>query len=184
MTLRIEIARGQCFDGAIVMAGAKSGVASRIKSLNRKFLYTHCYGHTLNLCVKDAYNKVPCLKYTMDAAREICKLVKRSPQRESHLKKLRIEKGNKGKNVHAFCPTCWTVQGSTLGSVLSNHIELIELWEFSVDIVKDTEMKARIIGVQAIMKSFKFYFGCQLGERLLGQTDNLSRTCQPWMLYL
>ena len=37
-------------------------------------------------------------------------------------------------------------------------------------------MKARIIGVQAIMKSFKPYFGCQLDERLLGQTDNLSRT--------
>ena len=39
-------------------------------------------------------------------------------------------------------------------------------------------MKARIIGVQAIMKSFKPYFGCQLDERLLGQTDNLSRTLQ------
>lgn len=39
-------------------------------------------------------------------------------------------------------------------------------------------MKARTIGVQAIMKSFKPYFGCQLDERLLGQTDNLSRTLQ------
>ena len=39
-------------------------------------------------------------------------------------------------------------------------------------------MKAQIIGVQAIMKSLKFYFGSQLGERLLGQTDNLSRTLQ------
>ena len=114
----------------------------------------------------------------MDAAREICKVVKKSPQRESHLKKLRIEKGNKEKNVHVFCPTPWTVQGSSLGSILKNHTELIELWEFSVDIVKDTEMKAQIIGVQAIMKSLKFYFGSQLGERLLGQTDNLSRTLQ------
>ena len=39
-------------------------------------------------------------------------------------------------------------------------------------------MKARIIGVQVIMKSFYFYFSCQIGERLLGQTDNLSRTLQ------
>ena len=35
-------------------------------------------------------------------------------------------------------------------------------------------MKAQIIGVQAIMNSFRFYFGCQLGERFFGQTDNLS----------
>ena len=160
------------------MAGAKSAVASRIKSLNRKCLYTHCYDHALNLCVKYTCNKVTCLKNTMDAAREICKLVKRSPRRESHLKKIRIEKGNKEENVQDFCPTCWTVQGSTPGSILKNHAELIELWEFPVDIVKDTEMKARIIGVQAIMKSFQLYFGCKLGERLLGQTDNLSRTLQ------
>lgn len=91
MNLRIENARGQCYIGASVMAVAKSGMASRIKSLNRKCLYTHCYGHALNLCVKDACNKVTCLKNTMDAAWEICKLVKRSPQRESHLKKIRIE---------------------------------------------------------------------------------------------
>ena len=127
MNLRIENARGQCYDGASVMAGAKSGVASRIKSLNRKCLYTHCYGHALNLCVKDACNKVTCLKNTMDATKEICKLVKKSPQRESHLKKVRIEKRNKEKHVHAFCPTRWTVQGSTPGSILSNHTELIEL---------------------------------------------------------
>ena len=34
-----------------------------------------------------------------------------------------------------------------------------------VNIVKDTEMKARIIDVDAIRKSFKFWFGCQIGER-------------------
>ena len=28
------------------------------------------------------------------------------------------------------------------------------------------------------MKSFKFYFSCKIGERLLGQMDNLSRTLQ------
>ena len=28
------------------------------------------------------------------------------------------------------------------------------------------------------MKSMKFYFGCQLNKRLLGQTDNLCRTLQ------
>ena len=28
------------------------------------------------------------------------------------------------------------------------------------------------------MKSFKFYFDCQLGERLLAQTNNLNQTFQ------
>ena len=38
----------------------------------------------------------------------------------------------------------------------------------------DTAMKARIRGVQAMMTSFDFFFGCSLRERLLKQTDNLS----------
>ena len=52
MNLKTENVRGWCYDDASVMAGAKSAVASRIKALNRKCLYTHCYGHASNLCVK------------------------------------------------------------------------------------------------------------------------------------
>ena len=43
MHLRIENARGQCYDGASTMAGEKTGVATQIKALNSKCLYTHCY---------------------------------------------------------------------------------------------------------------------------------------------
>ena len=53
MHLRIDDCRGRCYDGASTMSGAKSGVATRIKVLNSKTLYTHCYGHVLNLSVKD-----------------------------------------------------------------------------------------------------------------------------------
>ena len=52
MNLKIENARGQYYDGASVMAGVKSDVAKRIKVLSRKCLYTHCYAHALNLCIK------------------------------------------------------------------------------------------------------------------------------------
>ena len=39
-------------------------------------------------------------------------------------------------------------------------------------------MKARIMGVQTFMTTFEFYFGCSLGELLLSQIDNLSKTLQ------
>ena len=87
MHLKINDCRGQCYDGASTMSGSKSGVAIRIKSLNEKTLYTHCYGHELNLSVKDVCSQVKCLKTTFDTGSEICKLVKLSPQRETHFKK-------------------------------------------------------------------------------------------------
>ena len=51
-------------------------------------------------------------------------------------------------------------------------------WEEAVDIVKDTESKARINGVAAQMKKFEFLFGTILGEMLLQHCDNLSQTLQ------
>ena len=44
--------------------------------------------------------------------------------------------------------------------------------------LKDTDMKASVRGVQAMMPNFMFLFGCSLGERLLKQTANLSRALQ------
>ena len=52
--LHINKLRGQCYDGAASMSGSKSGVATRFKEENEKRLFTHCYGHALNLAVGDA----------------------------------------------------------------------------------------------------------------------------------
>ena len=67
------------------------------------------------------------------------------------------------------------VRGESLEPVLNNYMEL---WEWSLDICKDTEMKARIRGVQGMMTTFPFYFGCTLGAFILKHTDNLSHALQ------
>ena len=71
-----------------------------------------------------------------------------------------------------------TVRGETLGSIINNFDELIDLWEWSLSILKDTEMKARVSGVKAIMPKFSFFYSCLLGEQILRQTDNLSKALQ------
>jgi hypothetical protein len=54
----------------------------------------------------------------------------------------------------------------------------MELWDWSLTTVTDTDMKARIRGVQAHMQKFEFFFGLSLAELLLRNADNLSRTLQ------
>ena len=54
----------------------------------------------------------------------------------------------------------------------------MNVWEESLFTIKDTEMKGQIIGAQTAMKKFLFLFGCVLGEKILIQIDNLSRTLQ------
>ena len=74
-----------------MMAGEKTGVAMQIKTINRKCLYKHCYGHALNLAVADAIKSVPCISDSLDTVCEIGKLVKKSPQRNTKLDKTKNE---------------------------------------------------------------------------------------------
>ena len=139
------------------MAGKTLGVAVQFKKLNTKMLYTHCHGHALNLAVKDACFKVDMLKMTFEMTREICKLVKESPQRNNRLEEIRKTTKNQAKSVHSFCPTRWTVRGETLDSIINNYEQLMSLWEWSLQKLTNTEMKARIHGAISHMKKFDFF---------------------------
>ena len=45
--------RGQCYDGASTMSGIKNGVAKLFMDKEPSAIYTHCYGHVLNLATGD-----------------------------------------------------------------------------------------------------------------------------------
>lgn len=53
MNLKIEHCRGQCYDGASAMCGAKKGVAKVLRDEEPRAILTHCYAHALNLAVSD-----------------------------------------------------------------------------------------------------------------------------------
>ena len=113
--------------------------------MNGKCLYAHCYGHCSNLAVTDPIKSVQCVTDSLDVKLESCWL-------KSHAKKHKVRQNkSQGKNVsrgvHALCPTRWTVCGEALAEVFNNHAELMELWDWSLTVSKDTEMKANIRGV-------------------------------------
>ena len=54
----------------------------------------------------------------------------------------------------------------------------MEVWERCLDESLEAEVRGRIIGCQAQMRSFKFYYGINLGFTIYSITDNLSKTIQ------
>ena len=66
--------RGQCYDGCSTMAGAKGGVAAKIAGIEPRAVFTHCFGHALNLGVSDTIKQSPAMKDCLDTSN--------SPQRE------------------------------------------------------------------------------------------------------
>ena len=181
-----ERLRGQCYDGCSTMMGKKNGVAKQIKDdVQPLALSTHCYGHSLNLACGDWMRNSSVVSKSLATSYEITKLVKYSPKRDSHLRKIHEEEyydddehDGMLKTVRLFSETRWTVRGASLSSIYDNYKELDLLWTWCLEVYKDTESRARVIGVQTQMQNFEYFFGLRLGTLLLRHSDNLSMSLQ------
>ena len=178
LNLPLSRARGQCYDGAATMSGIRSGVATRVLAEEPRAVFTHCYGHSLNLASNDTIKRSKLMKNALDTTHEITKLIKKSLAHDAIFWRLKDEFGSDCPGIRILCPTRWTVRADALQSILANYDVLLKLWEEAVDRVSDTEMKARIQVVAAQMAKFDFFFGVSLGQLILRHSDNLSRTLQ------
>ena len=178
LNLSLTKLRGQCYDGASSMRGARTGVAKQLQEIEPRAIYLHCYGHSLNLAVSDVFQHCKLMKMALETTHEITKLVKYSPQREGLIDQIKGELAPDSPGVRVLCPTRWTVRGVSMKRVIQNYSVLQELWEKAADVARDTENKARIRGVAAQMRNFNFFFALVLGEMLLSHCDNLSSTLQ------
>ena len=178
--LSLNRLRGQCCDGASSMSGAKTGVATQILAEEPKAVYTHCYGHALNLACSDAVKKCKLMTDTLDVTYEITKLLKKSPRTDTCFESIKSEFSPDSPGIRMLCPTSWTVRANALKSVAKNYMVLLDTWEDCLIIARDTETKARIIGVKSQMHIFEYFFGVHLGQLILilGHSDNLSKTLQ------
>ena len=109
------------------------------------------------------------MRNALDVVQEITKLVKKSPRRDSTLQ-------SDSPGLRVLCPTRWTVCANALHSIYINNEALMQLWKESLDFVRETDMRTRIIGVQSYMKKFDFFFGIMLGELVLRHSDTEAQT--------
>ena len=64
--LRLNLAstklRGQCYDGAASMSGIRNGGSTQVLKEEPRAVYTHCYGHSLNLACNDTVKQCEVMK--------------------------------------------------------------------------------------------------------------------------
>ena len=85
---------------------------------------------------------------------------------------------DKRTSLDKLCVTRWTVRASCFLKILNNYDELLTLWQECLCQKVTTDIKARIIGCDAQMQKFSFYFGLSIGHKLYSLTDSLSKTLQ------
>ncbi len=131
MRLNLSLAkiRGQCYDGASAMSGSKSGVAKRIQDLEPRAIYTHCYGHSLNLAASDTIKLSELMRDALDTTHEITRLIKYSPRRDGIFQELKESHAtNSTPGIQVLCPTRWTVRADSLASIINNFEVLQSTW--------------------------------------------------------
>ena len=111
---------GQCYDSASSMSRPRSGVAKKISDLESRAVYTHCYGHSLNLACMDTMKSSKVMQEALDITEEITKLVKLSPRRGSVFQRLKDEITPQDAGIRVLCPTRWTVKAEALKSIVDN----------------------------------------------------------------
>ena len=109
MNLKIEHCRGQCYDGASSMSGAKKGVAKLLSDEEPRAIFTHCYGHALNLAVSDCVKQCKVMRTAFEVVAEVSKLIKKSPKRDAAFEKIKVDLAPETPGFRVLCPTRWTV---------------------------------------------------------------------------
>ena len=185
LQIDLSMCRGQCYDGASNMSGAKNGVAAQIATTEKRAVYMHCYAHALNLAVSYTVKQSKVCCEALEVAYKISRLIKFSPKRNASFNAIKAqitEEDGFKPDIRTFCPTRWTVRGNAVGNIIENYIALSQLWEECLEGKLDPDIKGRIIGVKSQMMKFALWFGLKLCERLLKITDNLSMTLQKQSL--
>ena len=81
LNLSMSKLRGQCYDGCSTMSGIRTGELSVLHADEEPTaVFTHCYGHSLNLAASDTVKKSKLMKDALDTTHEITKLIKFSPR--------------------------------------------------------------------------------------------------------
>ena len=109
MNLRINQCRGQCYDGASVMAGEKSKVAKCILDEEHRASFSHCNGHSLNLDALDSVKECKVVSDALSTPFVLSQLIKFSPKREAlfHILKDELDsQSSSGRGIRVLCPTC------------------------------------------------------------------------------
>ena len=101
LNLAVSKVRSQCYDGAATMSGAKSGVVTRLCAAEPRAVFTHCYGHSLNLACGDAIKRCKLMQDALDTTHEITKLIKKSPAHDAYEEVVII-----WYNSHLLAPFC------------------------------------------------------------------------------
>jgi Domain of unknown function (DUF4371) len=178
--LNVNNVRGQGYDGASVMSGSESGVASRIKDIEKRAIFVHCSGHCMSLAVQDAAKNVALVRDTLDLVKDVINFIRASPLRMRCFDLLRVQVMHDGPltaSLRPLCPTRWTVRVKSIQSLLDNYEALCSALEEAASRSTD-DSSAKASGFLKRLETFETYFGLRASLAVLEHAEGCNTFLQ------
>ena len=178
--LDIKKCRGQCYDGAANVAGHLNGLQAKIRDVEPRALFVHCFGHTLNLVVQDSMSAVANFRDSIHLFGNIVNFIRDSPKRLCCFEKFQAPDANA---LRPLCPTRWVLKQSTLSSVMDNYEELTNFLH-EVTTTDKGESGAKAGGFCEKLGKFDTFFVLSALQRIFSAIGTISQTIQSSQLHL
>lgn len=181
--LSLDNLRGQGYDGGSNMAGKNNGVQALILNEQPLAYYTHCFSHSLNLCITKAC-EVSSIKHMMGVIGTIASFFSASAKRADKLKSIiESEISNSESNkqrkakLKTLCETRWVERHDSLMTFKELYVFILNaLEELQHDTNTETSSKA-LLYLNSIIKS-EFLVAIDVAVLCLGYTLQLSVALQ------
>lgn len=173
--LDIALLRGQGYDGAANMSGQYSGLQTRIREINSKAIFVHCYAHVLNLILVSCCTKNTFAKYFFGTVESLYVFIEGSSKRHAIFIKSQQDCGLKRTyTLKRLSDTRWSCRIDSLIALKSTLPAVLKTLEF----ISENEGTARIAseaeGLLTRVHSFKFVFSLIVFHEFLSYTKTLS----------
>lgn len=169
-------------DGAAVMTGARSGVATRLKEVNPHLISMHCLCHKLALACTDTSGQIEYIRNVELWLRQLWKLFDNSPKRtalylkvQMNLKSLVLSDKSKAavaKKIKKSCQTRWLSFDAATHAIHEDFTAIVQ----TLRQLKDNDAVA--CGLLSKIGSSKFIGTIYILKEILPVLSNLSKNFQ------
>jgi hypothetical protein len=173
--LRFDKLVGTCMDGAANMRGIHNGLATRIRQLAPKALYTYCYAHKLNVAIERSCEQINCVRNVIDICKSLYEFVEGSAQR--HCLFQHIQDPSKKTTLKRLCETRWSSRSDSIAAIKTSYSALLTFLQVVDEEVKDSR-GAKAYGLRKLIDDFDFIFYVEVLSDLFKQISILSKFLQ------
>lgn len=167
-------------DGASVMIGKNSGVATRLQTMFPNLLVWHCSNHRLELAVSDCVNEVSGINHFKIFIDKLYSLYHQSPKNQNELKMAAASLEAQILRIGRILSVRWVASSKrTINAVLHNYQALCKHFETaSKDLTRDTKERAKYNGLLNIMTDVQFLKNTHAMSDALDEMGDLSELLQ------